>query len=327
MFTTEEKMKIIIFIIFLHIIITTNILSQACCTAGTPLLSSLEMHTASQGVLSFGLIGKYNFLTNVYSGSNFLENKERKRTTQTYIFETNYGITKQISLSALLSYINNLRSIKTISNLENNVNVKGVGDALILLKYNLITLDLFDRTELSLGLGTKLPLGSSTIKRNSVLLPADMQPGTGSVDGLLWIYFSKGNLIIPQITFLANSSYRLNGTNKRFGKSQSGYKFGNELIFTLGLAYSTDTFVEFTLLARYRNVGADKFGSEDIPNTGGNWFFILPGFNFKISDKLTVTLYSELPAYTNVVGIQLTTTFTASLSMYYSINITNGLEL
>ena len=319
-------MKKIFFVLIILIFINENF-AQACCTAGTPLLNSLEMSSAKKGILSFGLTGKYNLLTDVYDNSNFLENQERKRISNSYLLEITYGFTSRLSLSMLLSYVNNTRKITTINNLENTIMVSGIGDALLLQKYNIINADLFNRTELSAGIGIKLPLGSSTRTDRSILLPADMQPGTGSIDGLLWLYFSQGNLLIPEITFMANSSYRFNGRNKRFGNNQAGYKFGNEFIFTSGFTFSTDSFIDFTLLARFRNAGADKFGNQKIPNTGGNWLYLFPGLNFKLSDKLTTGISGEIPLYTNVIGTQLTTTFTASLSVYYSVRIIKGLEL
>ena len=320
-------MRIAIFIILLYLTFAKIVLPQACCTAGTPLLSSLEMSASSKGILSLGLSTKYNSLTNVYNGSLFLEDQERERISQSYILEITYGFSKRVSFSALLSFMHQTRKIQTIINLNNVLNVKGFGDALFLVKYNLITTDLFNRTELTIGTGIKLPFGKSSISQNSIFLPADMQPGTGSIDGLLWLYFSQGNIFTPQITVLANSSYRINGSNKRFGINQSGYKFGNEFIFTTGLTYSTDTFLDVTLLTRFRNTSADKFGSDEIPNTGGNWMFLLPGFNVKITNEFTARISGEFPIYTNVSGTQLTTTFSTSISLYYSIKIINGLEL
>jgi len=189
-------MKLIqqIFLTAILLLSTKNVIAQACCTAGTPLLSSLEMSTSSMGTLSLGLSTKYNSLTDVYTGSNFLEDQERERISQSYLLEISYGLTNKISLSVLFSYMRQTRNIQTITNFENTLNVNGIGDALFLVKYNLINIDLFNRTELAIGIGGKLPLGTSSVKENSALLPADMQPGTGSFDTLLWLYFAKGDV-------------------------------------------------------------------------------------------------------------------------------------
>ncbi|MCP5062506.1 MAG: hypothetical protein GY936_08590 [Ignavibacteriae bacterium] len=314
-----------IFFVITFLFFTKALVAQACCTAGTPLLSSLEMSTASKGILSLGLSTKYNSLTDVYTGSNFLEDQERERISQSYLFEINYGLTDRISVSALFSFMRQIRKIQTISNFENVLNVSGIGDALFLAKYNIIKLNLFNRTELAFGLGGELPLGSSSVRDNSVLLPADMQPGTGSFDGLLWVYFSKGEILSPQLTFVVNSSYRLNGTNNRFGENLDSYKFGNEFILTSGFAFSTNSLYDITMLARYRNSQPDEFSSDGIPNTGGNWFYLLPGINFLMTDNLTTSITGEVPFYQDVIGTQLTTTFSISLSINYSININNNL--
>jgi hypothetical protein len=319
-------MKLIQYNILLFLFSTTSFLfAQACCTAGTPLLSALEMSTTSRGVLSLRFSTKYNSLRDVYSGSDFLENQERERISYSFLFEINYGISNRLSFSALFSFMRQTRKVQTIVNFENTINVSGIGDALFLVKYNLINMNLFKRIELALGAGAKLPFGTATVEANNVLLPADMQPGTGSFDGLLWIYFAKGDIFSPQLTFVANSSYRLNGTNKRFGLDQAGYKFGNEFILTSGIAYITDTFFDLTLLARYRNTSQDQFSIGTIPNTGGDWIYVLPGINFNISKSLITSLIGEIPIYQNVIGTQLTTTFSISLSMNYSINTIKNL--
>ncbi len=118
-----------IFFIITFLFSTKLLVTQACCTAGTPLLSSLEMSTASKGILSLGLSTKYNSLTDVYTGSNFLEDQERERVSQSYLFEINYGLTNRISFSALFSFMRQTRKTQTISNFENVLNVSGIRDA------------------------------------------------------------------------------------------------------------------------------------------------------------------------------------------------------
>ncbi len=314
---------VIISIILL--LFSVKLFAQACCTAGTPLLGSIEMSTTQKGVWQFGLTYEYNSLQDVYAGSQELNDNTRERISTAALFEISYGLSDKVTLTTLFSFVTQSRKINPLTGTRNELNTNGIGDALFLLKYNLITLDLISNTELSIGIGVKSPLGRSNIKSNGILIPADMQPGTGSWDGILWSYFSQGNLFQEPLNVFVNASYRFNTPNERFGTNQAGYKFGNELITNIGLGYRTDTPFDFTLLARHRFTSSDEFGGGDISNTGGNWIYFVPGINIKMLENISGRLSGQIPVYRNINGTQLSTTFTASFSIFYSIGGNSGL--
>ncbi|MBL1215700.1 MAG: hypothetical protein HND52_20200 [Ignavibacteriae bacterium] len=286
------------------------------------------MSTSLKGVWQFGITYEYNSLNSVYAGASKLNDDTRERLTQSIIIETNYGITNSFRLTALFSFVNQTRSIDPIYGISNELSSRGFGDALIMLKYNLISLNILDNRELAFGAGLKVPLGKSEITSGEILLPADMQPGTGSWDGVFWAYYSEKLFVELPLNIFINASYKINSTNERFGINRGGYKFGNEFISSIGFGYRTDTFIDFTLFARFRNTNPDEFGDQDISNTGGNWLYLVPGINFKIYQTLTARLSSQLPLYRELKGTQLTTTFTTALSLFISIGgLSNPLRL
>jgi hypothetical protein len=304
--------------------LSKTIFAQACCTAGTPLLGSLEMTLAPKGILQLGLSLEHNSLNDVFDGSNLLFDQERERISESAILEVNYGISNRLSITGLFSYIRQQRIISELDYSDNSLTASGIGDVLLLTKYNLIQSSIFDRQDLSLGIGLKIPTGTSTLKSNGILLPADMQPGSGSWDGILWGYYSKGEIILPDLTLLSSLSYRLNGSNDRFESSAKGYSFGNEFIGSLGFNHPVLTFIDFIIMAKYRNAKQDTFGNQDIPNTGGNWVYLIPGAHFYLSNNISTRIDGEFPIYRNVAGTQLTTTFTASISLFYSLKLNEG---
>jgi hypothetical protein len=310
------KIKILIITICLY----SYSFSQTCCTAGTPLLGSLEISTGNEKVVQLGLSYEHNVIETLFNESNILDDDSRERLTQTFLLEFNYGFTKKISLTGLLSFVNQTRVI-TSGNRDDKINAYGFGDAVLLLKYNLINLNLFNQKELSIGSGIKFPIGKYDIENNGILLPADLQPGTGSWDFLFWGYFSQGFGIGNPVNLFTNISYKLNGFNKRFSNSELGYKFGNELITSLGFGLRTDYFFDLTLFLRYRNTSADEFDEDKIANTGGNWVYLIPGLNLKTIDNFTLRLNSQIPVYRKLDGTQLTTTYTLSASIFYSFNV------
>ena len=68
----------ILFVSILLLLGNYSINVQACCTAGTPLLGSLEMTSAPKGILQFGLTFEHNSLIHVLNGSTKLRNPERE---------------------------------------------------------------------------------------------------------------------------------------------------------------------------------------------------------------------------------------------------------
>lgn len=308
-------------LIILILVLTPKLFGQACCTAGTPLLSSLETASTPNNFLQFGLSYRYNSITSLYENDIFLNDNGRERIAKSVILQIDYGLSEKFSITTLFSYVMQKRKITTLVNSENLLETKGFGDGLFLLKYNIIPLTIVDELEFSVGTGIKIPFGNSQLKHNDFLIPADMQPGTGTWDFLAWIYFSKGHLFEFPLSFVFNLSYKSNGKNNRFNVDGFNYKFGNELITQIGATYRTDYITDFTLFLRYRNAQNDLSSNFEIPNTGGNWIYLVPGINFKFDDSKTIRISGEIPIYVNVIGTQLTTSFTSTLAFYYSLNL------
>jgi len=309
------------YFLILLLLSAPNVFGQACCTAGTPLLSSLETSGTPFQSLQFGLSYRYNSIASIFINDSQLDDDSRERISKSLILQVDYGIWRDVSITALFSYILQERIILSPLGTENLLDTKGVCDALLLMKYNIIPLNILDEMEFSIGGGIKIPFGESQLTSNGVLIPADMQPGSGSWDYLGWLYFSKGRLLELPLSFVSNLSYRINGTNNRFEVDGFDYKFGNEAIAQIGLAYRTDFISDFSLFMRYRNAQADFSRGFEIPNTGGHWFYLVPGINFKLDNSKTIRLSGEIPLYLKVNGTQLTTTFTTTLAFYYSINL------
>ncbi len=311
-------MKKLIIIIFLIQLGLAN--AQTCCTSGTPLLGSLEMSVTNKNSLQINFNFNYNSLTDIYDRDIRLNDNTRERITQSAILEFNYGLTHEITLTTLFSYVKQERTISPVSGIKNTLVTKGFGDIIMLVKYNFIQQNIISKNDFSAGIGLKIPAGKSGIKQNNILLPADLQPGTGSWDIIFWGFYSRSNIFSMPVNLISNLSYKLNGNNKRFGVQFGDYKFGNEFIATNGIIYFADKIFTPTFFLRIRNTSNDKFSGGNIPNTGGWWFYAVPGLNISLSDNIIVRADSQIPVYRYLNGIQLTTTLTGSLSLIYHIN-------
>ncbi len=291
---------------------------QACCSAGTPMLGSLETSTTSRNNLQLNLTYDYNTLQSVFEGSTQIDDDTRERVTNSVLFETTYGLTDKFTLTGLFSFINQRRIITTPSGSENLLFSSGFGDALLLLKYELISQTILNQRQLAIGLGPKIPTGASDVTQNGILLPADMQPGSGSWDFVFWSYYSEGYMPDLPLNIFISASYKLNTSNNRFANSDAGYKFGNEFVSSIGAGYRTDSFFDCSLAFRFRSTTVDQFGKESVPNTGGIWLYAVPGLNIKLMDNLVARFTGQIPIYRNLEGTQLTTTYTLSASFFYN---------
>lgn len=296
--------------------------TQACCSAGAPLLSSLESPATDAGKLQVSLTYEYNLLNDVVSGSSLLNDDSRKRLTHSLLLETSYGFSSSLSASVLLTAVQHERRIQPISGVAGSfVRTRGVGDAILLVKYRLIRANIVTQLDASVGGGIKLPLGRSGIVHDGILLPADMQPGTGAWDGVMWAYGSQGFLPTLPVNLFASLSYRFTGSNLRYGNNHEGYTFGNELVGNLGAGLRTNTEWDVSLAIRFRLTTPDQFGGDQIPNTGGQWLSVVPGVNVKALENLAVRASAQIPIYRNLEGTQLTTSYTASVTLFYAFTL------
>lgn len=309
-------MKRVIAIIMVSLL-AGRIYSQACCSAGTPILGSLETSTARQNTLQLSLTYDYNTLQSVLEGSKKIDDDTRQRLTNSLLLETTYGIFDRFSVTGLITYINQQRIITSLIG-ENSISSSGFGDALLLFKYEVISQTIVDQMQLAFGAGPKIPTGSSDLTQNGILLPADMQPGSGSWDLVLWGYFSDGYMPQLPLNIYAVVSYKINSSNDRFNNSEAGYKFGNEFVSSIGAGFRTDLIFDYSLAFRFRTTSVDQFDNEDVPNTGGVWLYAVPGLNAKISDNLTARISGQIPIYRYLEGTQLTTTYSIMASIFYN---------
>jgi len=301
-------------------------ISQTCCSGGVPLSNNLGLPIEESGIWQFGLNFDYNNLNTLNAGSTKLDDNSRKRITNSVLLSSAYSITDRFALEALLSWVNQTRTITQFGN-ENFTETAGLGDAVLLAKYAFPEA-LGVKSAISLGLGAKAPLGKSDLtNEDGFLLTADLQPGSGAWDALGWLSLSKAFDFRPSATFSGNFVYRSTGVNNSYLNNTSTYEFGN--VFQANVGY-TDQFLLFNtvfnpgLIFKYRNASIDKINSINLPNTGGEWVFIRPELSINIITNLLVTLRLELPVYSYVVGTQLTPTTRFTAGVYFKFNNKNN---
>lgn len=287
-------------------------LSAQCCSGGVPLSNNLGLSQEDKGTIQIGLNYDYNNLNTLNAGRDKLDEKFRLRTTHSILLNASYAFTNNFSAEGLFTWVNQRRIITSqFDGRKNTEASSGIGDAIILLKYRFPNV-FSENSDLTLGLGTKTPIGSSTeIDSRGIILINDLQPGSNAWDFIYWLSASKRFNFRPTLNTSIRFTYRNTGTDNDY-LGNSTYKYGNE--FQGFLSFSDQflflkTITTPSLSFKYRNAIKDQTGAKDIDNTGGNWVFIIPNFSINITPNIVFSTKAELPIYSNVDGTQLTPTY------------------
>jgi hypothetical protein len=289
-------------------------LSQTCSCAGAPLISSQSVSTTSQGNLLLGITYEHNQISELYRADNKLTNQTVKRSTQSTLIELNYGITDRLTISGTTTYVRK-RRLGLQSNDE--LITAGIGDGLVLLKYVLHQNTIKEQYQLAIGGGAKIPFGRSSLTNDGIALNLDMQPGTGAWDGVAWSYFSKTFAPASTINLFLFSTYRATGSTERFSTNDN-YEFGNEFLVNIGVTDNITSDLSYIGVLNYRSTSSDERNNNKLPNTGGKWINLEPALKYQLTDGLSIKASGKIPVYQYLNGLQPTTSYTASLSLFYN---------
>lgn len=296
--------------------------AQACCSGGVPLGGSLGIGAAESKSLQLMVTYDYNAMNDLVSFTDKLDDDTRSRTTQSSIFEINYGLNQRFSITGVVPLIKQTRTIQGFGGNENFTSAQGLGDMVFLLKFRLINPENSSDIDWVIGAGPKIPTGKTDFTNNQGLaLPADMQPGSGSLDGIFWSYFQKSRFLNnPNLGLAAVTTFRYSGKNESYNTTQT-YQFGNEFQFNLGLNYSLFakwSIDAFTFL-RYRKQAEDLINGGVFPSSGGQWIYVIPGININFSPLWSLRLSGDIPVYRKLEGTQLTTSYKLTAAVLFNI--------
>jgi len=313
-------LKTVFFIVLISGVLY-NFSAQTCCSAGAPILSALDVNATPAGQWQIGLQYDYNVIRDVYNRSTVIQGL-RQRTTQVALVDISYGLNERWAFTILLSFMQHERRLnkKNLNGSLEELSISGNGDVLVMAKYTIIPQDIIKQRQLAVGLGLKMPWGRSDLRDNSILLSADIQPGTGSWDYAGWIFYSEGFRKVFPIVAFASFSLRLNGVNNRFqveGSRFNSYRFGHVYSFTAGASYHVSDLLDVSLRLQVRRTGRDVFAGSAIPNTGGSWIYAAPGVNVNLS-SFSWRASLRYPLYRKLNEIQLTTSYVLSSGLVYT---------
>ncbi len=331
----ERKQKNTIFgtaliALIIALFYSENSYSQGCCSGGS---GSPIAGGASQGVL---LDRQMEISTNFQhiSGNKFLYHDQDTASLFDQ-FNTNYlytriayGVTKDFTMSIESGYFIN----KTQIGLDgiDTVSSSGIADLILFPRYDIYNhTEETKRTEITIGLGYKIPLGNyndstvvytnpNTGKQYFTTSPPIVQPTNGSHDFIFYAFFFRG-YPLKKFRVFANALYVKKGWNAL------GEKFGDYA--SVGLFAGKTFFKKLGVTVQLKGEWIDKMQYDkkidllalynvDVESTGSKKIFFVPQLSYSFK-KLTVYALSEIPLYQYVNKIQVASQFQITFGLSY----------
>ncbi|TVR73442.1 MAG: transporter [Marinilabiliales bacterium] len=319
-------MRTLCFIFFLMLIAETGLYSQPCCgaiaggmgTAG----ARMGLGTAAPGNFQMQFAYDFNYMDRLYDGTVRLENNDLIRVIHTGVLEVNYGISRRLSVAAMGAYTGQEIGSRRIDGSRQVDYIWGFGDIILMAKYRLMNPLAWSGWEVAAGIGPKLPTGSYRLAGSEgEEFGMEIQPGTGSFDGISWLSISKTHLFIPNLNLRSGVTFRYAGKNTGYQGSRV-YDFGNEIQASAGLSYSFYAGINWDLFGftRYRYQGTDMLDGDRVETIGGQWLFASPGIGAAVTPNLSLMVLADMPLYHDIKGPQLTSSFRVSAGIVYNIS-------
>jgi hypothetical protein len=175
------------------------------------------------------------------------------------------------------------------------------------------------RTDLSLGLGLSLPIGSTGVRNNvGIRAEPSLQPGRGAWGLMVEAAYQYRPLIGGRQAKLFGSGFHRRNTSGRHG-----YTFGDEWTLHAGGQYAVAG--PWTLLLQVvgRHTGRDAAGrsGELTGATGATSAYFSPGIQLEILSGVAFYSYYQIPFYRRVNSVQLTADSNFLLGLGYRLNI------
>lgn len=295
-----------------------GVYSQACCSSGTPLSAQLGLEVIAKGDLLFTVAYDYNYLNDIVKGTEELNSDERSRLSQTIISRVQYGLSDRLSFVLSLPYVFRSENTETEISSFSELSSFGIGDILFQTNYTVVNRK---QQVLMLSAGLKMPTGSNSKENDFGLpLPPDLQPGTGSWDGIISGLYEINNIWNGNFHFNLNANARFNGNGSYLNGKQT-YKFGNAFSVITGLSYEMlvkKSFLTPAINISYRRTLLDLTNDALTPNTGGDWLSVVPGISYTLYERFMFLISASIPVFRYMEGTQLTSTY----SMFFQIQYT-----
>jgi len=169
-----------------------------------------------------------------------------------------------------------------------------LGDIRITGKYKPAT------NKVGLMFGLKLPTGDYNIANSDgEEAERSLQPGTGTTDALLGVYYNNHSL-------KSLSSWFADAHLQQALNERAGFKPGQHLTVDGGYHYAANHKVGLMVQLNGLIKGKDRGNNAEPDDSGGEFIFLSPGISFSATPSLQIFAFLQQPLYQRVNGVQLT---------------------
>jgi hypothetical protein len=172
----------------------------------------------------------------------------------------------------------------------------GFGDVAVGVRYALLV----KANDLLMGsVSVKTPTGPyKLLDSEGAINEPTIQPGTGSYDGLITLYYVKHQ-------FPSSLEWFVSGSQRWNGRNSLEYQVGNETVLGGGVGYAHGERWIYSLQLNARHAGRDDYRGQGVPSTGSDSFSLSPGIRFGPGKELELYSYVQIPVYQDVNEAQL----------------------
>jgi hypothetical protein len=245
------------------------------------------------------LVPKIDFENEVIEPEHHREISTRNTLLQ---LDLAYGITSRVSVFGVVPLLTDkdhehFDEVGTPDEaFTNGDGTRGFGDVAVGARYAFLV----KANDLLMGsLSVKLPTGAyKLLDGEGAINEPTIQPGTGSYDGAITLYYAHHQFPAP-VEWFVSGSQRVNGRNAL------EYQVGNELVISGGVSYEAGQRWIFGVQLNARHAGRDDYRGEGVASTGSDAVSLSPGVRFRTGDRLQLYGYVQLPVYQKVNEAQL----------------------
>jgi hypothetical protein len=304
-----KKALFIIAICFLGV---APALAQNCCAPAVPQQGVVGETVALPYTLQIGVHFEMLRSGDLYHESDQIDDPAQIESDwERASLALSYGLSRRFSLGIVAPFVWKEKS-KLLSSSDTRIanSSDGLGDLILQARYALSPRDWSNFREFSVGLAVKTPTGATDVRISGLLLPQELQPGSGSWDVYGSLSYYQG---WDPADLLLSATYALT-------TEYEGYRFGNQFSFLFSGVKHFHERLDVSLAASGSLKAKDEQGGNSLESTGREQVWLVPGIQYTaLLEKLHFYLYFELPVYQHFNGTQLGSEFNLRFSATYAL--------
>lgn len=320
-------MRLVIVVILTSI--SHFISAQGCCSGGSssPIAGGAASGVLQENQMEISINYQFNQSNKFYT-ENIVSDPLFNNLSSNYLFlRSDFGLSKKLTLSVTSGYYLDKSLIETDN--ADTIFSSGLGDLIIFPRYSVYNKNYnFKRTEIALGLGIKMPLGThkdSTLVYSDEwigdiysLNPPTVQTTNGSNDFIFYSFFfqeyQKRKLRFFITTLHVRNSF--NSLGIKYGDYTSMGLFASKTLFR-NLGLTTQIKLEnVDEIQSADNINLQAFYNIDDNSTGSRKIFFIPQISYS-QNGITVFATSEIPLYQYLNGTQVGSQYQFTVGVNY----------